>query len=112
VPDPAAEGSSNATARLDAVVVGRVQGVGYRYFVVREARRLGLDGWTANEPDGSVRIVADGPRATLEVLLDVLHEGPPASIVERVVVDWPPVSAGGWRVGRGFEIRSGSHGGD
>ena len=110
--DAAGDPSSVDIARLDAVVAGRVQGVGFRYYVVREARRLGLDGWTANEVDGSVRVVADGPRDTLEVLLDALSEGPPASIVERVVVNWPPVSPGSWLVGRGFEIRSGSHSGD
>lgn len=110
--EAAGERPDDAPARLDAVVVGRVQGVGFRYYVVREARRLGLDGWTANEFDGSVRVVADGPRVTLEALLDALREGPPASIVERVVVHWPPVSSGGWLVGRGFEIRSGSHRGD
>jgi acylphosphatase len=112
VTDAAGDPSSDATARIDAIVVGRVQGVGFRYYVVREARRLGLDGWTANEVDGSVRVVADGPRDTLEVLLDALREGPPASIVERVVVNWPPVSVGSRLVGRGFEIRSGSHSGD
>ena len=110
--DAAGDASSEATARLDALVMGRVQGVGFRYFVVREARRLGLDGWTANEVDGSVRVVADGHRQRLERLLDALREGPPASIVERVVVNWPPVSAGSWFLGRGFEIRSGSHPGD
>lgn len=99
-------------ARLDAVVRGRVQGVGFRYFVMREARRLGLDGWISNEADGSVRVVADGPRATLEVLLEALREGPPASIVERVMDDWPPVASGGWLTGRGFSIRSGAHRGD
>ena len=108
----AGDRSGDATARLDAVVVGRVQGVGFRYYVIREARRLGLDGWTANEGDGSVRVVADGPRETLELLLAVLREGPPASIVERVVVNWPPVAVGSWQLGRGFEIRSGSHSGD
>lgn len=110
--DVAGERSGDATARLDAVVVGRVQGVGFRYYVLREARRLGLDGWTANEGDGSVRVVADGPPETLELLLALLREGPPASIVERVVVNWPPVSVGSWQLGRGFEIRSGSHSGD
>jgi len=99
-------------ARLDAVVRGRVQGVGFRYFVLREARRLELDGWTANEADGSVRVVADGPRDTLDVLLETLREGPPASIVERVVDEWPPVASGGWHTGRGFSIRSGAHRGD
>jgi acylphosphatase len=94
------------------VVHGRVQGVGFRYFVLREARRLDLDGWTANEPDGSVRVVADGPREALDVLLEALREGPPASIVERVAVDWPPVAAGDWLTGHGFSIRSGAHRGD
>jgi acylphosphatase len=99
-------------ARLDAVVRGRVQGVGFRYFVMREARRLQLDGWTANEADGSVRVVADGPRETLRVLLEVLREGPPASIVEGVNEEWPPVASGAWLTGRGFSIRSGGHRGD
>jgi acylphosphatase len=112
VTNVAGERSGDPTARLDAVVVGRVQGVGFRYYVLREARRLGLDGWTANEGDGSVRVVADGPRKTLELLLALLRQGPPASIVERVVVNWPPVSVGSWQRGRGFEIRSGSHSGD
>jgi acylphosphatase len=71
-------------ARLDALVRGRVQGVGFRYFVLREARRLDLDGWTSNEADGSVR----------------------------VVVDWPPVASEGWFSGQGFSIRSGAHRGD
>ena len=99
-------------ARLEAVVHGRVQGVGFRYFVLREARRLGLDGWVANESDGSVRVVADGERAPLAALLEALHEGPPASIVERVIVNWPPVAMGGSLVGRGFAVRSGAHRGD
>jgi acylphosphatase len=103
---------ADEVARLDALVRGRVQGVGFRYFVLREASRLELDGWTANEADGSVRVVADGPRETLEVLLEALREGPPASIVERVVVDWPPVATSGWLSGQGFSIRSGSHRGD
>ena len=110
--EAAGDRSADAAARLDAIVMGRVQGVGFRYYVVREARRLGLDGWTANEVDGSVRVVADGPRDTLEALLDALRDGPPASIVERVVVSWPPVSSGGWLLGRGFDIRGGSHSGD
>ena len=48
--------------RLDATVRGRVQGVGFRYMVLEEAHRLGLAGWVANEPDGSVRCVAEGTR--------------------------------------------------
>jgi acylphosphatase len=98
-------------ARLEASVRGRVQGVGFRYFVRREAVRLGLAGWVANESDGSVRVVADGPRDALETLLAALREGPPAAIVERVVVNWPPV-AGGSHMTAGFGVRSGGHRGD
>jgi acylphosphatase len=97
--------------RLDASVRGRVQGVGFRYFVLREAARLDLNGWVANEADGSVRVVADGPRGALEELLEALREGPPAAIVERVVVNWPPIAAGAG-VRDGFGIRSGHHRGD
>jgi acylphosphatase len=100
-----------ARERLDASVRGMVQGVGFRYFVLREARRLGLDGWVANEADGSVHVVADGPRHRLEALLDLLREGPPASLVERVTTNWIPLPPGG-PAGSGFSIRSGGHRGD
>ena len=70
--------------RLDATVRGRVQGVGFRYFVIRHAMRLDLMGWVANEPDGSVRCVAEGSRTDLEALLEVLERGPAGAIVERV----------------------------
>lgn len=98
-------------ARLDASIRGRVQGVGFRYFAVREARRLDLDGWVCNEPDGSVHVVADGRRDALEALVEVLREGPPASIVDGVVVNWPPVAGGRYMTG-GFAVRSGGHSGD
>ena len=51
--------------RLVATVRGMVQGVGFRWFVQREAARLGLDGWVANQVDGSVEVVAEGPDAAL-----------------------------------------------
>lgn len=101
-----------ARERLDASVRGMVQGVGFRYFVLREARGLGLDGWVANEADGSVHVVADGPRHRLEALLDLLREGPPASLVERVTTNWIPLPPGGATGGSGFSIRSGGHRGD
>lgn len=64
---------------------GRVQGVGFRFFVVRHAGRLGLNGWTRNMPDGSVYIVAEGPMRLLSELLAAVREGPPASAVSNVV---------------------------
>ncbi len=87
--------------RLTARVYGRVQGVGYRHFVWTRARRLGLTGWVRNEPDGSVAVVAEGPRPALESLLDALREGPPAARVERVETAWSP-AAGTFD---GFEVR-------
>ena len=94
--------------RLEAVVHGRVQGVGFRVFVLREARGLGLAGWVANESHARVRCVAQGAEAHLDRLLGRLRDGPPAASVDRVDVTWS--EPGDPLVG--FEIRSGWHGGD
>lgn len=94
--------------RLDANVRGRVQGVGFRYFALREAAYLGLDGFVANERDGSVRVVAEGPAADLDALVERLEEGPPAAIVERVIARREPARG----IGSGFRIESGEHRGD
>jgi len=100
--------SGPARERLDASVRGRVQGVGFRYFVLREATHLGLDGYVANERDGSVHVVAEGPRAELDELLERLREGPPASIVERVIDRREPARG----IRPGFGVESGEHRGD
>lgn len=97
-----------ARQRLDATARGRVQGVGYRVFALREAGSLGLDGFVANLPDGSVRVVAEGPRADLEALLARLEAGPPAGFVDRVVARWEAARG----TGPGFRIESGWHRGD
>ncbi len=95
-------------ARLEASVHGRVQGVGFRYYVVTRAERLGLTGWVSNEQDGSVHCVAEGPRHSLVSLLDLLREGTASSIVESVSEDWLPYT-GHWGT---FGIRSSGHRGD
>lgn len=94
--------------RLEAVVRGRVQGVGFRYHVVREARRLGLAGWVANEHDGSVRAVAEGPTDAVDRMEHLLRNGPPGSTVENVSLVRMPAT------GRfeGFVVRPAAHGGD
>jgi acylphosphatase len=94
--------------RLDAVVHGRVQGVGFRIHVLRAARDLGLVGWVANEASGRLRCVAEGPPASLERLLEELREGPPGAWVERVAETWSAPTG----EFRGFDIRSGWHSGD
>lgn len=108
--DPTAGSASSGgrRERLEATVLGRVQGVGYRYHVLRQAMALGLTGWVANEGDGSVRCRAEGSRVDLEALLDALHSGPAGAQVERVIAAWGP---GTGTLGP-FGIRSGGHRGD
>jgi acylphosphatase len=94
--------------RLEAVVRGDVQGVGFRFFVRRQAGRLSVAGWVANEPDGSVRVVAEGSPVALARLLGILRDGPPGAAVSRVDETWLP----GDGTFDGFEIRAGGHSGD
>ncbi len=94
--------------RLEAGVRGTVQGVGFRWFVLRNASRLGLTGWVANAADGSVRVVAEGPPDAIADLEALLAEGPPGARVARV--DGRRLVATG-DFGR-FEVRSGAHAGD
>jgi len=76
-------------AAVHCVAYGRVQGVGFRFFVVDEAERLGLVGWVRNRPDGrSVELWAEGPRAALERLVERVRVGPPGAWVERVDCTW------------------------
>jgi acylphosphatase len=65
-------------------VRGVVQGVGFRWFVLREAHRLEVRGWVSNLPDGSVEVVADGPSGSLAQLLQALASGPGAAQVSGV----------------------------
>jgi acylphosphatase len=65
-------------------IEGRVQGVGFRYFVRREARRLGIAGWVRNLPNGSVEVLAEGPEGALAALERSLGTGPAGARVDRV----------------------------
>jgi acylphosphatase len=74
---------------LRALVRGRVQGVGFRFFVQDRAAALGLAGFARNLSNGStVEVVAEGPLPALESLLASLRHGPPLAYVERVDVSW------------------------
>ncbi len=70
---------------------GAVQGVGFRYFVLKVASRLGLAGWARNERDGSVEILAQGSTEALDELAGLIEEGPPASRVESTEASDVPV---------------------
>ena len=75
------------------LVRGRVQGVGFRWFVEREAHVLGIAGWVRNNHDGSVEVLAQGTRDQLSGLHSRLREGPRAARVDAVdVSDATPVS--------------------
>ncbi len=69
------------------VVFGRVQGVGFRWFVENEASKLGISGWVRNREDGCVEVLAAGTKAQLDSLYDVLLRGPRAARVDRVEVE-------------------------
>ena len=69
---------------VQVIVSGTVQGVGFRAFVEREARALGLDGWVRNRRDGTVEAVLAGGESPVEQMLAILRLGPPASEVEAV----------------------------
>ncbi len=69
---------------LHLVIHGRVQGVGYRDWLMRQARALGLAGWVRNLSDGTVEAVIAGPEAALHACLAACHEGPPLAHVSRI----------------------------
>jgi acylphosphatase len=82
---------SDADVRLTAWVHGRVQGVGFRWWVRSRALELGLTGYAANRPDGRVQVVAQGSRDACEQLLQLLQGGKTPGRVDTVVVDWSPL---------------------
>jgi acylphosphatase len=67
------------------LVQGRVQGVGFRWYVHREAAALGLHGWVRNTEEGAVEVVAAGPPETLAELRAALDRGSRGSRVDRVI---------------------------
>jgi acylphosphatase len=78
----APEKSVSVTRRF--LVRGRVQGVGFRWFVESEARSLGVAGWVRNNPDSSVEVLATGSRDQLSNLRSKLQQGPRAARVDNV----------------------------
>ncbi len=75
-------------ARLQLIVSGRVQGVGFRFSAYDEAKELALAGWVRNLAGGEVEIVAEGSRENLQMLAAWAHLGPPSAHVTAVREDW------------------------
>lgn len=80
--------NSTPLTRLHAIVEGHVQGVGYRIFVVDQARRLELFGWVRNRSDGTVEVTAEGLRDDLEEFLVALCDGPHLGTISHIACQW------------------------
>src|SRR6516162_4783892 len=93
---PSTASMSSNHSKIEArsfLVRGRVQGVGFRWFVEREAHILGIAGWVRNNHDGTVEVLAQGTRDQLSGLHSRLREGPRAARVDSVEVsDETPVA--------------------
>jgi len=74
--------------RAHIIVSGMVQGIGYRYFVQRTARRLGLVGWVRNLWSGEVEIEVEGERGLIESLIKELRTGHPYATVRNITLQW------------------------
>ncbi|MGX9965816.1 acylphosphatase [Roseomonas sp. F4] len=72
------------TLALLLAIEGRVQGVGYRDWMRRQARRFGVAGWVRNRPDGSVQALVAGPTDSVRALIAACHRGPMLARVTRV----------------------------
>jgi len=74
--------------RFRAFVCGNVQGVAFRWFVSREASRLGIRGWVRNRLDGRVEVLAEGDRDSLNALVESIGRGPRLARVDEVDIRW------------------------
>lgn len=95
--------SDGAIVSLKAHIRGHVQGVGFRVFIRSAAWHLGVRGFVRNMPDGTVQLVAAGPRASLERLLQEVWRGPAGAHVLSVDSEWESGELPG--LPRQFEVR-------
>ncbi len=79
-----------AHKRVQVVIAGRVQGVGYRASCQHEAASLGVTGWVRNRWDGAVEALFEGEAAAVDAMLDWCREGPPMAYVSGVEISVPP----------------------
>jgi acylphosphatase len=82
------------TARAHLIISGRVQGVGFRWFVSDVAYSLRLMGWAKNLPDGKVEVVFEGPKEAVEAAIMHCKEGPRSAVVSRVDASWDEIPEG------------------
>lgn len=87
-PDMSQVVSSDIWRSLEIRLIGRVQGVGFRYFTLEVARRLSLAGYVMNTREGGVRAYAEGPQEALDQFLRALQHGPAGARVREVRTTW------------------------
>jgi len=86
-------------ARCHLLIRGEVQGVGFRFFAVRQARVLGVAGFVRNRGDGSVEAAAEGLRPSVEAFIERMRVGPASATVREVEVRWvAPLGEEGFRI--------------
>ena len=100
--------SGDDRRRVEVVIHGDVQGVGFRFHAARSAARHWIVGWVVNEARGTVRAVGEGPQAALDGWLAELRAGPPGSHVTGVDEQWQAATGAFTE----FSVRSGGHSGD
>jgi len=74
--------------RVEAIISGKVTGVGFRYYAAHIADRLDIVGTVRNLPTGEVEAVAEGEEETLNLFIDALRQGPSAGRVDNLMVAW------------------------
>lgn len=74
--------------RVQLIITGDVQGVGFRSFIKIQAESLGLTGWVRNRRDGAVEALAEGETQTLETLIKLCRQGPEVAGVEDIKDEW------------------------
>lgn len=77
---------------LHAIIEGRVQGVGFRYFVLEQAVNFDLTGWVRNRVRGEVEVYAEGKKETLDLFVSQLERGPGMACVSNITVEWLPAA--------------------
>ncbi len=80
----------NNKVRVHIVLIGRVQGVAFRYYALNIARRLGVKGWIKNLANGDVEVLIEGKKSAVKQMIDCCREGPSLAIVKNIKIDWQP----------------------
>ena len=70
------------------IIKGKVQGVSFRYFTLKQARELEITGWVQNKPNGNVEAFAYGDKTNLELFIKKLQQGSSFSSVDNVILNW------------------------